>query len=107
VGLRYQPQASGGATAPRFDWSFTEGGFVLEAGRDPIPPALLAAILGLGVPAQKVEGRWAIEGRELILSELTADGRSVGGMARLHVWNHGVPRISLPTDVDAQYAFSR
>ena len=107
TGLRYQPQASGGAAAPRLDWSFQEGRFQLEAGADPIPPALLGALLGSGAPAQRVAGRWVIEGDELILSEMTADGQSVGGTARLPVWNTGVIRVSLPNDANAQFAFSR
>jgi hypothetical protein len=107
AGLRYQPQASGGAAAPRFDWSFTEDRFQLEAGADPIPPALLAALLGPGAAAKRVGGHWAIEGDELVLSELTADGRVVGGTARLSVWNTGVIRVSLPSDANAQFVFSR
>jgi hypothetical protein len=47
------------------------------------------------------------EGDELILSELTADGRPASGTAPLHVWIAGVIRISLPSDANAQYAFSR
>jgi hypothetical protein len=85
-----------------------DGRFLVKAGEDPIPPSLLTAILGGGSPAQKVEGSWVIEeGDELILSELTADGRPARGTARLHVWNAGVIRISLPSDANAQYVFSR
>jgi hypothetical protein len=106
AGLRYQPQASGGAAAPRFDWSFTEDRFHIEAGVDPIPPALLAVLLGPGVAARRVGGLWVIEGDELILSDLTADGRVVGGTARLYVSNTGVIRVSLPSDANAQFVFS-
>ena len=37
----------------------------------------------------------------------TADGVPVGTNGRLEVWNHGVIRVSVPADVNAQYAFTR
>jgi hypothetical protein len=107
AGCHYSPEASGGAKAPRFQWSFEPDGFQIVAGADPIPPALLEAILGTGASAKKVEGRWAIDGRDLRLSELKVDGKAVSGTSRLEVWNTGVIRVSLPTDLNAEYAFSR
>ena len=107
AGCHYSPEASGGAKAPRFQWSFEPDGFQIVAGADSIPPALLEAILGTGAAAKKVEGRWAIDGRDLLLSELKVDGSAVTGTSRLEVWNTGVIRVSLPADVNAQYAFSR
>ena len=107
AGCHYSPEASGGIFVPQFQWSFEPKDFRITAGADPIPHALLAAILGVGIPAREVEGRWAIEGSDLILFGVNVDGKAVRGTARLHVWNTGVMRVSLPADGNAQYAFSR
>jgi hypothetical protein len=107
AGTRYQAQSSGGDKAAKFDWSFAAGRFDIRAGADPIPPGLQAAVLGAGKNAQAVEGAWKIEGNDLVLSDITADGKAVAASGRLHVWNHGVIRVSVPTDVNVQFAFSR
>jgi hypothetical protein len=107
AGTRYQAQASGGDKAAKFEWSFAAGRFEIRAGADPIPPVLQAAVLGPGMNVQAVEGAWKIEGGDLVLSNITADGVEVAAGGRLHVWNHGVIRVSLPADVNVQFAFSR
>jgi hypothetical protein len=104
AGCHYSPEASHGT---RFGWSFDPAGFRVVADTDPIPSALLAALVGTGIPARKVEGRWTIAGDDLVLTELSADGRAISGSARLRIWNHGVIRVSLPADADTQFAFSR
>jgi hypothetical protein len=43
------------------EWSFTATAFVLQAGKTPIAPDLLTALLGPGKSATRVEGKWRLE----------------------------------------------
>jgi hypothetical protein len=96
------------------EWSFTEKGFVLQAGKMPISSGRLEALLGPGKSASRIEWKWRLEDAKgapiakyvglMVLTEIRGDGKDGRKEARLEtqaVERHDVDGIRLdPTLVN-------
>jgi|SRR5579872_862952 len=80
-------------------WSFNNGKFVLQAGKEPLPDDLANALLGLGRPASSIEGSWRLEddNRLLILEEMRCDGKKIDREVKLKLEPAGPRRVNLGT----------
>jgi hypothetical protein len=79
----------------RVTWKFGESGFEVEHEGRPIPADVAESILGPGVKASAVKGKWRVEGNTLVLSDMTADGQQVEREAPLSLQMAGNVRVNL------------
>jgi hypothetical protein len=58
-----------------FEWTFTEKGFTIKAGKEKLPAELVEKLLPDGVTADEIRGKWKIDskdGQQLVLSSIKA-----------------------------------
>jgi hypothetical protein len=80
------------------EWFFeTETKFILLAGKQPLTPNVLEALLGPGRTALRIEGKWRLDNNntELVLTEIQADGKDGLKEARLPVQPAGLARVNI------------
>jgi hypothetical protein len=90
---------------PDFEWTFSDGEFVIKDGDGKIPDYLTKKLLPPGKTASEIRGKWKLEdkdGRHLVLSSIKADGKAQKQEASLIIYR------TAPTVVrigDVQHVF--
>lgn len=88
-----------------FDWTFTNGEFVIKQGNGKIPAFLIGKLLPKGETASEIRGKWRLDDKsrsQLILSSIKADGKEIAKEASLVIYR------TAPTIVrigDVQHVF--
>ena len=80
--------ADGKAREPAFHWTFAkDGSFVVKKGAEAIPDKLLKTLLkpaaGRPAAADEVRGNWAVDGGQLVLTDIRAG--EAAGAAKVHL----------------------
>ena len=83
-----------------FDWSFDGDTFVIEGQQ--IPADLTNALLGPGVTAPRIEGRWEISNETIVLTPKLDGGKQDAKPCSFPIYFTGVIRIETEA---AQYVF--
>ena len=88
----------------RFTWFFSAEAFTIAKDGEPIPPDVLATVLGADARAEVIEGKWELAGRILTLSEIKADNKGGFEDVQLRPFRTPVLRISFG---EKQYVLQR
>ncbi|MGL4554556.1 MAG: hypothetical protein ACRC33_25610 [Gemmataceae bacterium] len=89
--------------AADFEWSFKKGTFTVKKGKSAIPADLLGKLLVDGV-ADEVEGKWSLNGGNLVLSEIKAGKKEGRKEVHLSVFKTA-PTVVRISYAGAQYVF--
>jgi hypothetical protein len=84
---------------PVVEWRFTDDGFVVHAGKSPLPSDLADVLFGPGATVDMVEGKWAhdIGNGTLLLTEIRSGDKKGVEKATLPVAPAGAVRANLGT----------
>jgi hypothetical protein len=85
---------------PSMVWTFSEKTFVLVLGGRTVPTKLVETLMGSADRVARVEGAWRLDEDkgELVLSDVTGDGKPGRKSARLRTSPAGLIRIDLGDD---------
>lgn len=68
---------TGGYEYDDLQWTFGEQMFEIIAGENGMPDDLMQTLLSSDTPPDRINGHWEVEGEELTLSNISADGKAI------------------------------
>ena len=99
-------ESVGAKNRKKFQWTFTDERFEVTAQDGSLPSEVCQAILGGGAMAKRIEGEWRVAGSDLILTELSGNGKTGLQEARLHPFITGPAMLRINLG-NTQYILTR
>ena len=87
-------ESVGAKNRKKFQWTFADERFEITAQDGSLPSEVCQALLGEGAMVKRIEGAWSVAEGDLILTELSADGKIGTQEACLHPFITPLLRIN-------------